>query len=106
MLLSELLIKLEATEFPLSFLEFKEEEKPELPYIIYRIVNEKPTYAGGEVYFCFQVIEVVLYARYKQKSIEDTLRRALSGVPFRLQESEDRENGRYRYTLTLEVEKE
>lgn len=101
--LSELLAALEQGGFPVAFEAFPKEKLPQLPYAVYKTPGQSVFYADGIPYFVRQKIELFIYALRKSERVEKKLKEILFGVPVAWSEGTDSE-GRYQYTLTLEVE--
>lgn len=100
--LVELLGKLEQTGFPLAFLSFTEDEKPEMPYGIYSVDNET-MYADGIPWLTTNRVTVDVYTARRDLAVEQKLRSALTGCAYALSQSEDSRENRYRYTIRMEV---
>lgn len=61
------------TGLPLAYYEFKPGQQPELPYLVYLVKGNDPTFADNKNYADFQEIDVELYTDKKDLVSEEIL---------------------------------
>lgn len=91
------------TRIPFSFNHIPKEQKPQLPYGVYSTERANPFYADGRVYFVFGHLQVELYSRKKDPTLEAEVENALSGLAWTKEEEFLSDEKCYLVTYELEV---
>ena len=78
MILEELVAPLIGTGLPVTYLEWPENEAPELPFVCYYATGTSPTFADGRVYFTYEDVRVELYVKAPDPALEETVEAALA----------------------------
>lgn len=78
MTLEEIKKTLETTGMPVVYLEWPENQAPDLPYICYLESGSNNFAADGGVYLPIKQIRVELYTKTKNQDAEDKVEKALS----------------------------
>lgn len=99
--MSELHKLLETTGVPVAYNVFKSPQTA--PYICYIITNSDNVYADGVVYHKVDNVQIELYTKQKDITIEGKLEKALSSFKYQTDESPLIDEGLYLKTYEIQI---
>lgn len=103
MKLEEFKKQLDTSGLPSAYNSFPENSVPELPYVCYSCINSSNFFADGIVYFGRSNIEVKLYTKNKDVTIEEKVEKALSSFIWEKSEMYVDDEQCLEITYTMEV---
>lgn len=104
--LPELKVLLDRFGSPMAYNHFLQENPPEPPYLVYRVLSETPIYADSALVYRSSLMEVELYGSKKDPEAEARLEKLLGEGGFTYLKSEDWDSGEKLFIISYEFEME